>query len=197
MATNHLSRPHYSNAIMLSREGRPMTTIGDDRVQWYVSRGLAKLVDHPGYAKAIQLTFEHKGDGGDAGDLIPMPNRCVVCGSDRELSLHHTVPHSIKRHYPLRDKEHTRRQCVLLCETHHLAIEEVNRAILDNPYASIESHLRWLNKCVGLYTQWLKRWTVRYWRWRQGGVKAINRRYIEVFEREMKPKYLPEGWLQP
>lgn len=197
MATNHLTKPHYSNAIMLSREGKPMTTIGDDRVDWYVSRGLGELVTYPGYERAVRLTFAHKGHGGDAGDLIRMENRCVVCGADQELSLHHVVPYSVKRHYCARDKEHSRRQCVLLCEEHHLAIEAVNQRVVPNPYASIEGHLTWLNRFVGLYTRWLKKWAVRHWRWRAGGVKAINARYIDLFTREMKPRFLPDNWLQP
>lgn len=197
MATNHLKRDHYDNAVMIHPSGRPMTTISLDRVDWYVSRGLADLVEHPGYAKAIKLRFEPKGTDSDATDLITMPNRCVVCGREDTLSLHHVTPYSVKRHYPARDKAHTRRLCTLLCQDHHLAIEAINQRIAPNPFAPIENHLTWLNRLLGLYTRWLKRWAVRYWRWREGGVKAINRRYIRVFLDNMKPKHLPEGWLQP
>ncbi len=197
MATNHLNRPHYSNAIMLNREGKPMTTIGDDRVEWYIKKGIGELTTYPGYSKAVRLLFEHKGDGGDAGDLISMPNCCVVCGSERELSLHHCVPYSVKRHYPMRDKEHTRRQCVLLCEEHHLAIETINQKIVPTPFAPLDGHFRWIARIVGLYSRFLKKWAIRYWQWRAGGVKAINRRYIDIFTREMKPKHLPPDWLQP
>ncbi len=197
MATNHLARPHYSNAIMLSREGKPMTTIGDDRVAWYVERGLGELVTYPGYEKAVRLTFAHKGKGGDENDLISMPNCCVVCGSPERNSLHHVVPYSVKRHYPRHLKEHSRRTCVLLCEEHHLAIEAINQKVAPNPFAPIEAHLTWLNRITGLYTRWLKKWAVRYWRWRKGGVKTINREYIDLFNREMKPQYLPKDWLQP
>ncbi len=197
MATNHLKRPHYDNCVLISQQGKLMTTISLDKVEWYTSRGLGKLVERPGYAKAVQLTFAHKRDSGDENDLMAMPNCCVVCGREDTLSLHHCTPYSVKRHFPLRDKEHTRRLCVLLCETHHLAIEAINQQIAPNPFAPIEGHLTWLNRLLGLYTKGLKKLAVRYWRWRAGGVKAINARYIAVFMSEMKPRYLPKDWLQP
>lgn len=197
MATNHLAGPHYDNSIMLSCEGEPMTTISDDKVEWYLVRGLATRVSYPGYAKAIRLTFKAKANSNDAADLIKMENRCVVCGTDQSLSLHHVLPYSVKRHYPLEEKQFTRRLCVLLCEEHHLAIEAINKRILPDPYTSIESHLWWLNRVTGLYARFLKRLAVRYWRCKQGGVKAINAEYIDLFKSEMKPKYLPENWLQP
>lgn len=197
MATNHLTRPHYSNCLLVSREGKPMTTISAEKVVWYTSRGLGKLIDYPGYLQAVQLTFVHKGTGGDETDLIKMGNHCAVCGKTVELSLHHVTPYSVKRHFPLADKSHTRRLCLLLCEEHHLAIEAINQQIAPNPFAPIESHLIMLNRCVGLYTKWLKKLAVRYWRWKQGGVKAINAAYIKLFTESMKPQHLPKDWLQP
>lgn len=197
MATNHLKRDHYSNCLLLSLEGKPLTTIGEDKVIWYTKRGLARPVEYPGYEKAIQLNFVHKKDSGDQGDLIRMENRCAVCGRLDLLSLHHVTPYSVKRHFPLVDKEHSRRLCLLLCEEHHLQIEAINQRILPNPFAPIEGHLTWLNRVLGRYTQMLKKLAIRYWRWRAGGVKAINQRYVNLFMDEMKPRHLPPDWLQP
>lgn len=197
MATNHLNRPHYDNAVLVHPSGRLMTTISLDKVEWYLSRGLGDLVEVPGYSKAIKLRFEPKGNDNDATDLITMGNHCAVCGKTETLSLHHVTPYSVKRHFPLKDKEHSRRLCLLLCEEHHLAIEAINQRFTENPTAMLEPHLRWLNRWVGRYVQFLKKWTVRYWRWRKGGVKAINQSYIDLFTREMKPKHLPPDWLQP
>lgn len=197
MATNHLKRPHYSNCLLLSREGKPMTTISDEKVSWYTSRGLGTLIEYPGYTKAVQLTFAHKGQGGDETDLIQMGNHCAVCGITTSLSLHHVLPYSVKRHYPLADKSHTRRLCLLLCEEHHLAIEAINQRIAPNPFAPIRGHLDWIARMMGLYGQFLKKWAVRYWRWKRGGVKAINAAYIKLFLDEMKPQHLPPNWLQP
>ncbi len=196
MATNHLQRPHYDNAVLVHPSGQLMTTISLDKVEWYLNKGLANLVEVPGYSKAIQLRFKPKGNDGDATDLIPMANQCVVCGRTDTISAHHVVPYSVKKHYPTCDKTHTRRQVVLLCEKHHLEIEELNRQIAPNPFTPIEGHLKWINKLVGRYTQWLKKWTIRYWRWRKGGVKAINQSYIRLFM-TMKPQFLPKDWLQP
>ncbi len=200
MATNHLQRPHYDNNLMVSKEGKPLATVGDDRVQWYLDRNLAMVVPwhDPHYKRVIQLKFVHAGnDDGRPGDLIRMENRCVVCGTDASLSLHHVTPYSVKRHYPLRDKTNTRNLCVLLCEEHHLRIEEVNRQLTDGPYDLLEPHFKWVNRWIGLYFRWLKKWAVRYWRWRKGGVKAINTLYIQTFLNEMQPKHLPKDWLQP
>lgn len=200
MATNHLTRPHYDNNLLVAKDGKPLATVGDDRIKWYLDRNLGALISWPDahYKQVLQLSFTHAGkDDTRPGDLIRMENRCVVCGSGSSLSLHHVLPYSVKRHYPLKDKANTRALCVLLCEEHHLAIEAINQQIAPNPFAPIEGHLTMLNRCVGLYTKWLKKLAVRYWRWRAGGVKAINRRYIELFESEMKPQHLPKDWLQP
>lgn len=199
MATNHLKRAHYDNNLLVAKDGKPLATVGDDRIEWYVSRNLATLIPWPDahYKQVAQLNFVHAGkDDARPGDLIRMANQCVVCGSTETLSLHHVTPYSVKRHYPLADKANTRNLCLLLCEEHHLKIEEVNRREFDDPYEWMHNHINSIQRVTGRYIQWLKRLSIRVWMWRRGGPKGINKAYIALFEREMKPKHLPEGWLQ-
>lgn len=200
MATNHLKRPHYDNCLMLDMHGAPLSTVGEDRIQWYLDRNLGHLVEgyDSRYTKVLQLNFKNKSDGRStlASDIISMTNQCVVCGRSDTLSAHHVVPYGVKRHYPMHLKSHTRHQVVLLCEEHHLAIEALNKQLTEDPYAPLDAHFKWVHRMVGRYGQFLKRWAVRYWRWRKGGVKAINQSYIDLFM-TMKPKHLPPDWLQP
>lgn len=197
MPTGHIKGAHYSNNLILSQEGKPLSTVGDDRIEWYLKRNLAtELPCSPMYKRIIQLNFKHAGeDASDETDIMPMHNQCVVCGRKDTLSLHHVVPYSVKRNYPLKYKEHTRRQCVLLCEEHHIKVEELNKQLLENPYDWVENHIGAIHRVIGNYSRFLKRIAIKIWIWRKGGVKQINQNYIKHFAK-MEPKHLPENWLQ-
>lgn len=59
------------------------------KAEWYLKRDLATMLDE----KAIQLTFEAKGEGHAENDYMieDRDNFCVVCASHKDLTLHHVV----------------------------------------------------------------------------------------------------------
>jgi hypothetical protein len=129
MRLGHLTSPHYSNILLISKEGKHLATIGSRRADWYVKKGLGvEVAPIASYAKVIQLTFEPAADEkATAFALLPKENRCVVCGSDKELSLHHVIPICVKRHFPEIEKNHSSQWCVLTCEDCHIKAEEPTR----------------------------------------------------------------------
>ena len=110
--------------------GKPMTTIDTRRALWYLSRNLAvSLGPRNSYADVIRLTFTPKKNSSSRCARQTVETRCVVCGSVEDLTLHHVIPISIKRHFPAELKEHTREWCVLVCQEHHKEAERVAQPI--------------------------------------------------------------------
>ena len=198
MATAHIQDIYYSNYLMVSKDGQPITTINKRRCEWYLKRGLAKEINWPDkqYPKVVQLNFVHKGSvGRRESDTAHVETQCVVCGSREKLSLHHVVPHSIKKHYKTKDKDYTRHLCVLLCEKHHLEIEKENQKINVPKNDWVHRHIKFINNIIDKYRGLLYRISSRLWFYRLGGPENINKIFIDKFL-EMKPKYLPKGWLK-
>lgn len=184
-------RPHYTNCLMVSRDGTPLATLSTKRANWYLSRNLARLIDWPDkrFHPVIQLTFQHAGDGSvNAVDLEFVENRCVVCGSTTGLTTHHCIPRRVKSHYPARLKDRLRRQtCVLVCDAHHAAAEVESAKVPDGSLA-YKALPRWVKRLVSPKTH------LAVWSLRHGGFKRLNRLYVEAFLR-LKPRFLPRGWL--
>ena len=93
-----------------------------DRLDWYLARGLAVAKGED----AIQLAFEPKGPGaaGDEYYLEDRQNICVVCGTDQQLTRHHVVPDSYRRHFPDGMTAHNWFDVVLLCIPCHEEYEQ-------------------------------------------------------------------------
>jgi hypothetical protein len=197
MSVNHIQSEYYSNYLMVSQDGKPLNTVDKRRCDWYLKRNLAEEIDWPDkqYPKVIRLKFKHKGNTNKReSDTMLVESRCVVCGSTKELSLHHVVPHSIKKHYPEKKKNYTRYLCVLLCEKHHQEIEQVNRGIKGPDFSLIHKHICFINRIISYYQLFLRKFVIKKWLFQIGGIEKANKVFIDKFL-EMKPKYLPKGWL--
>lgn len=124
-------KPHnlYGNCLMLSPDGLPMCRCDKEKMDWYVSRKLARiLTTRP---LVFQLTFEprdkgHSGkDGGplSAYFLAPKKNRCCVCGNRKHLTRHHCVPYLYRRYFSMDIKRHNSHDIVMLCPKCHWKYE--------------------------------------------------------------------------
>lgn len=121
----------YSNILMLSNSGKPLSTISNKRAKWYLSRGLAVEVQNRyGFGKVVQLNFSPKSEECFL-PIANLENICVVCGASSNLSVHHVIPICIKREFPKERKEHTRHWCVLVCKKHHAKAEAACRPIYE------------------------------------------------------------------
>lgn len=108
----------YNNISMYSPCGKKMCHIGKRKASWYIKRGLAKRLS----ANNIQLLFEPKalGHHEDASYYLqPMPNNCVVCGTHKNLSRHHIVPHCYRMFFPEELKCHSWYDILPLCRPCH------------------------------------------------------------------------------
>lgn len=109
----------YDNFRVEGPNGEFMFTCDRKKRNWYIDRNLATLVeDNP---QLIRLTFQPKGLGNQGSAFYEegLDNKCVVCGVEKNLVRHNVIPHSFRRHFPLRIKSHSSHDVVLMCVPCH------------------------------------------------------------------------------
>ena len=127
-----LNKQKYDNIKMLSPEGVLMCYIGEKRAKWYLDRDLARKTGKA----SIQLKFKPNGLGNHGYPLMPLANRCVVCGcSDIEkLSKHHAIPECFRKHFPEEWKSYRSHEVIFLClnchETYEIEAEKLKEKII-------------------------------------------------------------------
>ncbi|KAJ2457433.1 hypothetical protein GGF42_002678 [Coemansia sp. RSA 2424] len=86
----------YENCAVLDIAGNLLFKASRKRLDWYLSRDLATVVDD----QTIQLNFANRGTGRSTEPfyLQDMQNVCVVCGTTSGLTMHHVVPHQYRQH---------------------------------------------------------------------------------------------------
>ena len=114
--------PIFGHIQTLSPAGVFMFWANEKRAKWYLSRNLAKKIND----KCIQLTIEPNGPGClDRYRSQKIENICVICGSDKNLSLHHVVPYKYRKHickyYP--EYERDNHDCLCCCIKCHKKYE--------------------------------------------------------------------------
>lgn len=114
----------YHNHSVLHPNGSLMFNCSEQRYQWYLRKGLAKVVsDDP---PVIQLTFTPKGPGPQHPFYTSYKkNCCVVCGSEEKLTKHHIVPVCFRRHLPDRLKKFSSHDVLPLCKKCHQTYETI------------------------------------------------------------------------
>ena len=126
-----LTKPFYSNAVIISQSGKLLSTISDHKADWYLKKGIATEVPPPeGYPRAIRLTFEpHPEEGPRTYSLNVSEDKCVLCGNIHSLTLHHVVPYVVRKHFPIKHKTKARQWCVLLCTDCHEEVEKATQPL--------------------------------------------------------------------
>jgi 5-methylcytosine-specific restriction endonuclease McrA len=119
-----LKSPQYENCEVLGPDGNLMFRCCRKKANWYLDRKLGRqLREEP---LTIQLTFVPKGVGhvNDPYFLQVMENRCVVCGSEKDLTRHHVVPYCYRKFFPTHLKQHRSYDVMALCIPCHHKYEE-------------------------------------------------------------------------
>jgi hypothetical protein len=121
---NTKQTPIYGNTKVLGPDGELLFLCLPKKAHWYLDRDLAKIVTEE--PMVIQLTFEPKGRGqnGDAYALGEKLNKCAVCGTEEDLTRHHIVPYTYRKHFPEIIKSHNSHDIVPICVSHHSEYEE-------------------------------------------------------------------------
>lgn len=126
--------PVYHNCRIFANDGRLLCYCDRRKLEWYVSRNLAKLVEEE--PPAIMLLFEPKGRPEDEGNdfyIQSKRNICVGCGEGNHYLRYRIIPSCYRMHFPEHLKSHRSHDIVLLCvdchEVAHAAAEKYKRKI--------------------------------------------------------------------
>ncbi|KAJ6729201.1 PROTEIN RRP6-LIKE 3 [Salix viminalis] len=121
--------PVYHNCRIYANDGRLLCYCDKRKLEWYLRRDLAKLVDDD--ALAIMLLFEPKGRPEDEGNdfyIQSKKNICVGCGEGSHYLRYRIIPSCYRMHFPEHLKSHRSHDIVLLCvdchEVAHAAAEK-------------------------------------------------------------------------
>ena len=135
------SRRHlYDSCELRDHDGTPLAFIERRRADWYVRKGLAKLVDNgagksapagtkgsvptvpealpagaEGNRVVVQLLRAARGGGATRTNNVAKVNMCVRCGGDHLMSKFYIVPRKIRSLMPMDAKSHSCHDVVLLC----------------------------------------------------------------------------------
>ncbi|KAK4714187.1 hypothetical protein R3W88_020094 [Solanum pinnatisectum] len=126
--------PVYHNCRIFANDGRLLCYCDRRKLEWYVSRNLAKLIEED--PPAIMLLFEPKGRPEDEGNdfyIQSKRNICVGCGEGNHYLRYRIIPSCYRMHFPEHLKSHRSHDIVLLCvdchEVAHAAAEKYKRKI--------------------------------------------------------------------
>jgi len=211
-----LSRDLYSNCKLLSPDGVLMCRTGKRRVEWYLNKGLAEIVDEN--PLTIKLNFQPNGLGKskDKFYLVEKKNICVVCGSDEQLTRHHCVPACFRRNFPINMKKNSSHDIVALCARCHSKYEQfadlekkkipsvrynmaTEEDVLKGKAVSYANALIPTPEVIGEVSK--ERWyssvnTQSYTDYVNGleNIPDFITWWRKHFVKTMKPKYLPKYW---
>ncbi|KAL2938237.1 Protein RRP6-like 3 [Bienertia sinuspersici] len=117
--------PVYHNCRIYASDGRLLCYCDRKKLEWYLNRNLAKLMDDN--PPAIMLLFEPKGRPEDEDNdfyVQSKKNMCVSCGETN---------HYLRMHFPEHLKSHRSHDIVLLCvdchEVAHATAEKYKRKV--------------------------------------------------------------------
>ncbi|XP_010276114.1 PREDICTED: protein RRP6-like 3 isoform X2 [Nelumbo nucifera] len=126
--------PVYHNCRIYASDGRLLCYCDRRKLEWYLRRDLAKLIDDD--PLAIMLLFEPKGRPEDEGNdfyIQSKKNICVGCGEGNHYLRYRIIPSCYRMHFPEHLKSHRSHDIVLLCvdchEVAHSAAEKYKKQI--------------------------------------------------------------------
>ncbi|KAJ8763807.1 hypothetical protein K2173_003589 [Erythroxylum novogranatense] len=115
--------PVYHNCRIFANDGRLLCYCDQKKLEWYLRRDLAKLVDDN--PLSIMLMFEPKGRPEDEDKdfyIQSKKNICVGCGEGSHYLRYRIIPSCYRMHFPEHLKSHRSHDIVLLCvDCHEIA----------------------------------------------------------------------------
>ncbi|GKA14407.1 RRP6-like protein 3 isoform X1, partial [Tanacetum coccineum] len=112
--------PVYHNCRIYANDGRLLCYCDRRKLEWYLQRDLAKVVDED--PPAIMLLFEPKGRPEDEGNdfyIQSKKNICVGCGEGNHYLRYRIIPSCYRMHFPEHLKSHRSHDIVLVCVDCH------------------------------------------------------------------------------
>ncbi|KAJ4760723.1 hypothetical protein LUZ62_071098 [Rhynchospora pubera] len=128
--------PVYHNCRIYASDGRLLCYCDRKKLEWYLQRDLAKMVEND--PPAIVLLFEPKGRPDDEDNdfyIQSKRNICVSCGEEKHYIRYRIIPSCYRMHFPEHLKSHRSHDIVLLCvdchEKAHKAAERYKRKVAE------------------------------------------------------------------
>ncbi|EXC01253.1 Exosome component 10 [Morus notabilis] len=128
--------PVYHNCRIYANDGRLLCYCDQKKLEWYLCRDLAKVVDEN--PPAIMLLFEPKGRPEDEDSdfyIQSKKNICVGCGERNHYLRYRIIPSCYRMHFPEHLKSHRSHDIVLLCvdchEVAHAAAEKHKKQVAE------------------------------------------------------------------
>lgn len=114
----------YSSYKMYHPDGTLMCYCSEKRVNWYLKRKIAKILNDED--KSFILLFEPggKGKANNSFYLQERRNECVCCSSKENLTRHHVVPYVFRKRMPNNIKSNNHHDILPLCSDCHEKYEE-------------------------------------------------------------------------
>nr|POE96860.1 isoform 2 of protein rrp6-like 3 [Quercus suber] len=126
--------PVYHNCRIYANDGRLLCYCDQRKLEWYLHRDLAKIVDDN--PPAIMLLFEPKGRPEDEDNdfyIQSKKNICVGCGEGSHYLRYRIIPSCYRMHFPEHMKSHRSHDIVLVCvdchEVAHASAEKYKKQI--------------------------------------------------------------------
>ncbi|XP_062106106.1 protein RRP6-like 3 isoform X2 [Humulus lupulus] len=126
--------PVYHNCRIYANDGRLLCYCDQKKLEWYLRRDLAKVVDEN--PPAIMLLFEPKGRPEDEDNdfyIQSKKNICVGCGERNHYLRYRIIPSCYRMHFPEHLKSHRSHDIVLLCvdchEVAHATAEKYKKVV--------------------------------------------------------------------
>jgi hypothetical protein len=89
----------------------------------YLKKGIAEVISEDPFV--FKLLFVPKGKG--VPTQQPRVNKCLVCGTEENLTKHHVIPYTFRKLMSPELKDHRSEEIVPLCEDHHREYETFSR----------------------------------------------------------------------
>merc|ERR1719447_866731 len=122
--------PLYNNTVKLEAPDGELLSICDkSKAEWYVRRGLGKLIEDTDSCFRVRLNFEPAGRPNSNSEkyyTTEKNNECVVCESTKSLIRKNVVPREYRKHFPTVMKCHVSHDIVLLCLKCHARSNEID-----------------------------------------------------------------------
>jgi hypothetical protein len=103
-------------------DGKHMFTCGEDKIKWYMSRGLGSITGE--YEMTFNFIPNGWGYDDDEFGKGMRVNRCVVTGVDYDLQRHHIVPFCYRKYFPEAFKSKSHHDVVLINDIKHADYEK-------------------------------------------------------------------------
>ena len=117
---------NQSNYKVLNIDSSLMFYCEKKKFDWYLKSDLAELINE----NTAKITFTPKGPGElDPNCLLKKKLICVCCGVNYNLTRHHVVPHSYRKHFPATYKNHKAFDVVYLCLDCHKEYENFSNEL--------------------------------------------------------------------